>query len=308
MSTLDPLTEGYLSYLREVGRKAPRTVIDVRCTLKRAVDAFASRCPEMPLWKLTLEDYLHWFEAERSAGRSEGSLAKDASHLRGLLEYAWRSGRAERNVLDGLNLHARVKQHAPNVLTFEQAELLVRACPRTNAVERRDRVMILLLYGCGLRTAELCGLDVADVVRERQELTVRKAKGDRPRVIPIPDGVYSEMLAYLLDHGKRGALFRTLQRARRIAEKDVCEVVRGAVGRAGLPASVTARTLRHSFATHLMDRGVDLAVIASLMGHRSPQETGVYLHVLPRRTTAAVRTLRLMPASEAVRLPRGGRS
>jgi site-specific recombinase XerD len=293
MSALDPLIEGYLSYLRDVGRKAHRTVTDVRCTLKRAAEAFAADRPEVPLWRLTLEDYLRWFELERTAGRSEGSLAKDASHLRGLLEYAWRAGRAERNVLDGLNLHARVKHHAPNFLTLEDAEHLVGACPRGSPEERRDRLVILLLYGCGLRTGELCGLDVGDVVRERQELTVRKTKGDKPRVIPIPDGVYTELLAYLLEHGKRGALFRTAHLARRIAEKDVCEVVRAAVTRAQLPATVTARTLRHSFATHLMDRGVDLAVIASLMGHRSPQETGVYLHVLPHRAKAAVRTIKL---------------
>ena len=293
MNALDPLIEGYLSYLRDVGRKVPRTVVDVRCTLKRTAEAFASRRPEVPLWKLTLEDYLRWFEAERESGRSEASLAKQASHLRGLLEYAWRSGRAERNVLDGLNLHARVKRHAPNFLTVEEAERLVRACPRGSVEERRDRLMILLLYGCGLRTAELCALDVADVVRERQELNVRHAKGDRPRVLPIPDGVYSELLAYLLEHSRRGALFRTVHLARRIRDHDVCEVVRATVVRAALPESVTARTLRHSFATPLMDRGVDLAVIASLMGHRSPQETGVYLHVLPKRATAAVRTLRL---------------
>lgn len=153
--------------------------------------------------------------------------------------------------------------------------------------------MILLLYGCGLRTMELCRLDVGDVSRERQELTVRHGKGDRPRVIPIPEGLYTELLAYLLEHGRRGALFRTTHRGRRISEKDVGTVVSDAVARAGLLASVTARTLRHSFATHLMDRGVDLAVIASLMGHRSPQETGVYLHVLPQRPEAAVRRLKI---------------
>jgi site-specific recombinase XerD len=292
MNMLDPLIEGYLSYLSDVGRKAPRTVVDVRCTLKRAYDAFATRRPEVSLWKLTLEDYLHWFEVEREAGRSEGSIAKDASHLRGLLEYAWRSGRAERNVLDGLNLHSRIKHHAPNFLTIEQAERLVRACPQSSREDRRSRLMILLLYGCGLRTQELCGLDVADVVKERRELTVRKAKGDKPRVVPIPNGVYSELLAYLLDHHRRGPLFRTAARSRRIRSHEVCEVVSKAASRAGLDASVTARTLRHSFATHLMDRGVDLAIIASLMGHRSPQETGVYLHVLPRRAESAVKTLK----------------
>jgi integrase/recombinase XerD len=293
MSTLDPLIEGYLRYLLEVGRKAPRTVIDVRCTLKRAAEAFEERRCGVPLWKLCLEDYLHWFEAERASARTQASLAKDASHLRGLLEYAWRSGRSERNVLDGLRLHEGVKRHAPNFLTLQEAQRLVRACPRGTLLERRDRLIILLLYGCGLRTAELCGLDVADVVRERQELTVRQAKGDRPRVVPIPDGVYGELLDHLLDHGKRGALFRTAHLSRRIRPVDVCEVVRAAVTRAGLASSVTARTLRHTFATHLMDRGVDLAVIASLMGHRSPQETGVYLHMLPRRAEDAVRTLKL---------------
>jgi site-specific recombinase XerD len=293
MSSLDPLIEGYLTYLLEVGRKAHRTVVDVRCTVKRAFDAFATRRPGVSLWRLSLEDYLHYFEAERGGGRSVASLAKDASHLRGLLEYAWRSGRSERNVLDGLNLHASVKQRAPNFLTLDQAERLVRACPRRTVAERRDRLMILLLYGCGLRTAELCALDVGNVVRERQELTVLQAKGDRPRVLPIPDGVYSELLGYLLDHGKRGALFRTAHLSRRIRSVDVCECVRAAVARAGLDATVTARTLRHTFATHLMDRGVGLEVIASLMGHRSPQETGVYLHALPRRAEAAVQTLKL---------------
>jgi len=74
---------------------------------------------------------------------------------------------------------------------------------------------------------------------------------------------------------------------------DVCAIVRAAAQRAGLPDDVTPRTLRHSFATHLMDRGVDLAIIASLMGHRSPQETGVYLHVLPGRAQSAVNKLSL---------------
>lgn len=152
--------------------------------------------------------------------------------------------------------------------------------------------MILLLYGCGLRTCELCGLDVGHVDQERGELKVLKAKGDRPRTVPIPDGVYTELLAYLLERGgKRGALFRTEAKRRRIGSHHVAAVVRDAARRAKLDGRVTARTLRHTFATHLMDRGVDLAVIASLMGHRSPSETGVYLHVLPQRRESAVREL-----------------
>lgn len=288
---MDPLIEGYLSYLDKVGRKTARTIVDVRCTLRRVVSALERDLPGVKLWALRLEDFLHWLEAERRQGRTASCLAKYLSHLRGFLEYAWRSGRATRNVLDGFSLQHTLHRTAPKSLTLEEAERLVHATSVAGPTARRDRLVVLLLYGCGLRTNELCALDVADVSRERQELTVRNGKGDRPRCIPIPEALYTELLAYLLERGKRGALFRTSVKVRRIRANDVCDVVAAAARRAGLREGVTARTLRHSFATHLMDRGVDLAIIASLMGHRSPQETGVYLHVLPQRPEAAVRTL-----------------
>ncbi len=288
---LDPLIEGYLVYLDKVGRRTARTIVDVRCTLRRSIAGLERIRPSTDLWRLSLEDYLHWLEQERQLGRTDSCLAKYLSHVRGLLEYAWRSGRAERNVLDGFSLQHTLQRSEPKSLTLQEAERLVHATGTPGPTARRDRLIILLLYGCGLRTNELCGLNVADINRERHELVVLKAKGDRPRSIPIPEALYTELLAYLLELGKRGALFRTSTRARRISAKDVCEIVTAAATRAGLRTGVTARTLRHSFATHLMDRGVDLAIIASLMGHRSPQETGVYLHVLPQRPEAAVRAL-----------------
>lgn len=288
LERMDPLIEGYLSYLDKVGRKTPRTIIDVRCTLRHAIAGLGS---DAALWHLELEDYLHWLEAERQSGSSETTLAKYLSHVRGLLEYTWRSGRSQRNVLDGFSLAHTTPRTPPKALTLEEAERLIEATAAPGPTARRDRLIILVLYGCGLRTDELCSLDVAHINRERRELLVLKAKGDRPRAVPIPDAVYTELLAYLLDHGKRGPLFRTAIRKSRLRVHDVCAIVGAAARRAGLADSVTPRTLRHSFATHLMDRGVDLAVIASLMGHRSPQETGVYLHVLPARAEAAVNKL-----------------
>jgi site-specific recombinase XerD len=291
MDAFDPLIEGYLSYLADVSRKAPRTIIDIRCTLRRAIVELEAIRPGPVLWKRPLEDYLRWLDAERDAGRTTSCLAKYLSHVRGLLDYAWRAGRADRNVLDGFSLADDHQRREPRSLTLEEAEQLVRACPSATPLERRDRLIVLLLYGCGLRTSELCALNVVDIHRERRELTVLHGKGDRPRTVPIPSGVYTEVLAYLLERGRRGALLRTVARHRRLRAHDICDVVSAAAERAGLSNDITPRALRHSFATHLMDRGVDLAVIASLMGHRSPQETGVYLHVLPGRREAAVRTL-----------------
>jgi integrase/recombinase XerD len=289
---LDPWIEGYLDYQLKVRRLAPRSIIDMRCTLKRAVQKLGMLRPEVPLWKLALEDYLKWINQEREGGYSNQSLNKDLSHLRGLLDYTWRSGRADRNVLDGFTLQDAVREVAPKSLTLEQARQLIEASPGGTREQRRDRLILLLLYGCGLRTAELCQLDVGDVDLERQEVLVRQGKGDRARRLPVPEAVWLVVLAYLAERkGKRGALLRTFDKQVRLRARHVCEVVSGAAKRAGLAVEVTPKMLRHSFATHLMDRGVDLAVIASLMGHRSARETGVYLHRLPGKAEAAVKLL-----------------
>lgn len=289
---LDPWVEGYLSYQRDVRRLAPRTVTDVRCTLKKVTAALDKRRPGVPLWKLRLEDFLAWLNAAREAGQSERALAKELSHVRGLLDYAWRSGRADRNALDGFSLQDGERRAEPKSLTLEQAAALVSACPRRTADERRSRLIVLLLYGCGFRTAELCDLDVSDVSVERQEVLVRHGKGGRQRTIPVPAAVWSELLAFLVEEGhKRGPLFRTRAKRARLQQKEVGEVVKSAATRAGIDGPTTPRTLRHTFGTHLMDAGVDVAVISSLMGHRGPTETGIYLHVLPGKKEQAVHAL-----------------
>jgi integrase/recombinase XerD len=247
--------------------------------------------PGVELWRLRLDDFLIWMERVRRLGKSTTSISKEISHLRSLIDYAWRSGRVERNALDGFKLKdlGTIVHQAPPVLTLEQARALISNCPRKSERDKRERLMVLLLYGCGLRTGELCALDAQDLDLERQELFIRKAKGDIQRRIPVPDGVWTECLAYLAERGKkRGALFRTEIKKTRISQKDVLLAVHNAGERAGLGDSIFPKMLRHSFATHLMDAGVDLALIASLMGHRTPGESGIYLHALPGRREAAV--------------------
>jgi site-specific recombinase XerD len=289
---LDAWQAGYLDYLRDVRKLKPRTLIDLRCTLKKVSACLEGHRPGVPLWKLTLDDFLHWLSVAREQGQAETALAKEVSHVRGLLDYAWRSGRADRNVLDGFSVQDRMRRVEPRSLTLEEAARLVRACGRRTVEERRERLVVLLLYGCGLRTAELAGLDVPDVNVERQELLVRHGKGDRPRTLPVPAAVWTELLTYLLERGgQRGPLLRTAIKHTRLSAGAIGALVKAAAARAGITWAITPRTLRHTFGTHLMDAGVDLGVIASLMGHRSPHETSVYLHVLPGKAEAAAQAL-----------------
>jgi len=292
MERFDTLIEGYLAYKKDVNKLAPGTLRDIRCSLRRVIRQIQHVRPDTPLWKLSLEDYTRYVEFERQLEASPRCINKYITHVRGLLEYAWRSGRCDRNALDGFYLQDGEKRTAPRSLTLIEAQALIEACPRATAEQRRDRVMILVLYGCGLRTHELCALNVQHICIERREINVLTAKGDKPRTVPMPDAVFTELLAYLHERGgKRGPLFKTYVKKTRVRHPNVGNAVRQAALRARLSSDITPKTLRHSFATHLMDRGVDLGIIASLMGHRSPQETGVYLHVLPSRKERAVTTL-----------------
>lgn len=299
----DPLIEGYLSYLGQIRRLSSRSLVDMRCTFNKAIEGLAEMGMTPELWKLTLEDYLRWLAREREKGKSAQTIAKQISHIRGLLDYAWRNNRADRNVLEGFHLQDAYRKVPPRVLSVEEAKRLVEVCGTKTALDRRRRTMILLLYGCGLRTKELCQLDLGDVSRERQEILVRQAKGDIQRWVPVPDGVWTEVLAYLSERkGLRGPLLKTEVKNKRIRDVDVLEAVREAVKKAGLEGEITPRTLRHTFATHLMDAGVDLAVISSLMGHRSPTETGVYLHSLPGKKEKAVGGLKVFQNDKEVAL------
>jgi integrase/recombinase XerD len=296
---MDPLIEGYFSYLGQVRRLKPRTLVDLRCTIRKVIKGMEGIRPGKALWELILEDYTLWLGKQRQAGCSAKSLAKELCHVRGLLEYAWRNGRCDRNVLEKFELQDQDRRIPPRVLSLEEARSLVEACPSKTAEERRKRAMILLLYGCGLRTQELCQLDLQDIHQDRQEIFVKQSKGDTQRFIPVPEGVWTELLAYLAERkGKRGALFHTLAKRKRIRDRDVLDCVSEAVQRAGLLGTVTPRTLRHTFATHLMDAGVDIAVISVLMGHRSPSETGVYLHALPGKKERAVGSLKVFESGK----------
>jgi integrase len=135
---------------------------------------------------------------------------------------------------------------------------------------------------------------VGDVIIERQEIFVRKGKGERQRYVPVPGAVWVELLAYLAERGgKRGPLFKTEIKGRRVRAVNVGSIVGEAGRRAGLAYRLTPKVLRHTFGTHLMDRGVDVGIISTLMGHRSPSETGVYLHVLPGKKERAMNEIRI---------------
>ena len=140
---LTPLVEGYLSYAEDVKRLTARTIVDIRCTLNKVCQYIEEHHPGKELWQLNYEEYLRWVGAQRNAGKSATSLNKQISHIRGMLEYAWRNGRVDRNVLDGFTLKDAYRKNPPRALTLEEITRLVESMGRKNKLQRKKRMMIL---------------------------------------------------------------------------------------------------------------------------------------------------------------------
>jgi len=279
---------GHLEYQLQVKKLAPLTIKDIRCTLKK-VDRYCKETDlQKDVWQLTLQEYIRWINRLQEQNHTAKSINKMLSHVRSLIDYAWQIEKVDRNVLDGFFIKEPEATPIYDQLTIAEAQNLVKAFGKASRTERRLRTAILLLYGCGLRTLELCRLNINDVDVDRQEIRVH-GKGDKERMIPLSDPVFAELLVYLKDRNqRRGPLFRTEVKKAALRHKDVGDIVQMAVVRTGLKKTITPRTLRHAFASHLLDQGVDIAVISMLMGHRSPSETGVYIHAQEKNLKSAV--------------------
>ena len=172
----------------------------------------------------------------------------------------------------------------PEVLSIEQARALVEQPFAPTAAAQRDRTILEVLYGCGLRVSELCGLDLREVLLDEELLRVL-GKGSKERIVPITGAAQGALKSYvttwrpqLLRVGKPTNAVFLNQRGGRLTRQSVhsiCEKYGRYAGIEGLHP----HTLRHSFATHLVEGGADLRVVQELLGHASIATTQIYSHV-----------------------------
>ncbi|MGH2757814.1 MAG: tyrosine recombinase XerC [Actinomycetota bacterium] len=228
------------------------------------------------------------FLSERRFARR--SIARKASTLRSML--AW----AEARDLLGSNPASdvgvpKLDRPLPRVLKAAEAVHLLGLPPGDDPVGVRDRAILEVLYGSGLRVSELCGLDIDDLDLRSGTLLVT-GKGRKQRRLPMSDPARRALRAYisearnalLKEHDVGGALFLN-RRGKRIGPRSVRALITKYLAAEGAsPASPHA--LRHSFATHLLDGGADLRAVQELLGHESLATTQIYTHVSTERLKA----------------------
>lgn len=287
MNCNDPIIDGFYDYCKSIKKLKDSSIRDIKCTINKLQNHLLENEINEYIWKLELSHFVQYFTSLRDKDERGSGISKQISQLRGLIDYCWRAEYCNRNPLVGFSIKDNSPQYIARFLTLEEITKLIEVTDRRSRFGRRERLIILILYGLGLRTSELAGVRIKDISIEDQDIFV-KGKFDIERRIPIPDGVWVELLAYLHETDfKRGLLFRTEHKKRKLGVPDVGAVVKKYAELARLPGKVTPKSLRHTFASHLIEEGVDVSVISMLMGHKSPSETGAYLHAYKKNEQAA---------------------
>lgn len=223
-----------------------------------------------------------------ASGLSFSTVRRKMSAVRGMHRFAVREDFAASSPADALSL-PKTPDRLPDVLSVADAARLLDALPAGGPLEARDRAIMEVLYGCGLRVSEVCGLDMARV-RLDDGLLVVIGKGSKERIVPVSGAAASALADYL--SGPRASLSmraRTLRpadagavflnaRGGRLTRQGVFGIVRKAGERVGID-KLHPHTLRHSFATHMLEGGADLRVIQQILGHADISTTQVYTHI-----------------------------
>ena len=279
------ITEEYLDHLRVERGLAPNSLLAYGRDLAR-LGAYARRRGK-GLLALRQADLAAFMGSLRSAGLSPRSVARSVHCIRGLYRFAVREGRLPVDPMENLKA-PRAFKGLPRCLTPGQVDALLEAPDAATPLGIRDRAILEVLYASGLRVSELIGLKPGDLDLEVGLLTCF-GKGRKERLVPVGGAAVRWVERYLREVrprlGKDGgdpSLFLN-QRGRRLSRMGLWSIVRRHAVTAGVERVLTPHVLRHSFASHLLERGADLRSLQAMLGHADISTTQIYTHVTRER-------------------------
>jgi len=271
----DPLA-AFLRFLGSERDASPHTLRSYRTDLNE-FQAFLAARGAGPVTAVDARLIRAWLAHLHARRLEPASIARKLATLRSWFKFLVRRGAVAKNVAREVRA-PRLPTKLVSFLPIDEAVALVEARPLAGPSRARDVAILELLYASGLRVSELVSLDLDDV--DRLEGTVRVlGKGRKERIVPFGGKAARALDAYLGARGPaRGALF-TNARGGRLTTRSVHALVRRGARAVGIARRVSPHTLRHSFATHLLDAGADLRVIQELLGHSRLSTTQRYTHV-----------------------------
>ena len=234
---------------------------------------------------VTTEQIREWIIFRTEEGKlSAGSMNREVASLRAFFRWLHRTGAVEKDIFRMIST-LKTSRRLPAFVPESRMTTIVSECgPDSEDFQtERNSLIILMFYACGLRLAELVGIDRSDFSADYTSLRVR-GKGDKQRMVPILEFLREKILHYLglierqnICISSEKALFLT-HKGKRISRSVVYRTVQEELTRAGVQGKKSPHVLRHTFATHLLNGGADMREIQELLGHASLQATQVYTH------------------------------
>ncbi len=280
ITDIEKVLDGYEAYLKLERGRSDNTCSAYLHDVKMLLSYLAG----MPLAQVSRDELNNFVATLYDLGIQASSKARIISGVKSFFKYLRLEGYIEDNPTELLEA-PRQRRYLPDVLTVEEIDALIAAIDLSSREGERNRAIIETLYGCGLRVSELVSLRLSQIYPAEGLISV-VGKGDKQRYVPISDATLKAITDYAngsrgevtIKRGNEDILFLN-RRGAALSRVMVFYIIKELCERAGIRKNISPHTLRHSFATHLLEGGANLRAIQQMLGHESISTTEIYVHI-----------------------------
>lgn len=271
----------FIQYLTVEQGFSSNTITAYKTDIKKLIQ-YANQNEVFKINDISYELLKSFMQEERKQGISPSTSARRLASLKAFFAFLVDEKYVEKNPVEVLSASKKA-QHLPRILSVEEIELLLEQPDLTTTEGLRDRAMIEMLYATGMRVSELVGLDCQHI-NLKTNYIICFGKRSKERLIPIGDialeyiSKYLDVRPLLLKDKEEQALFLSSQ-ANRLSRQSFWLSLKKYAKKANINKEITPHTLRHSFATHLLENGADLRVVQEMLGHVDISTTQIYTHL-----------------------------
>ena len=278
------LTDAYSYYLKVEramsGNTASSYLRDVEAFLSWLEGRGGGAASGRMLRDVEAEDIEAYFKFREDL--SKRSQARLLSALRSFFSWLVAEGELPANPCDAVDM-PKLGKYIPAVLSVEEVDALMDSVDTSDWMGLRDRALLEVLYGCGLRVSEAASLRLSDIF-EKEAFVRVIGKGDKQRLVPIGEPALEALSAYMavrppVSDSKDGDILFHNRFGRPLSRVSIFKMIKTQALLAGIRKEISPHTLRHSFATHLVENGADLRVVQEMLGHESILTTEIYTHI-----------------------------
>ncbi len=277
MNNYKDIIKDFIYYLQAERELSSNTINAYKRDILSFLDEFNKE-----LNNITRDDILNYISKLHNLKYSTSSIARKLSSLRMFFRFHVSEGLISESPISNIE-SPRLKRKLPTVLSVSEVNRLIGSVNGNSALSIRDRAILELMYGCGLRISELLKLYIEDLFLKEDFIRV-KGKGSKERIIPLGSKAKDAIMDYLTD--SRAILDKKLstnlflnKNGNKLSRVGIWKNLRKYVLLSGIKKNVTPHTLRHSFATHLLERGASLRTVQILLGHSDISTTQIYTHI-----------------------------